>query len=491
MTEHSDSGATSVEGVTVTDRRTMRRAVAAATIGNITEWFDFGVYAYLVTTISSVFFTGLSPSMGQIAAFGTFAASFLVRPLGGLFFGPLGDKIGRTKVLALTVLLMAAATFLLGVIPSYGSIGVAAPILVLLARLLQGFSTGGEYAGAMTFIAEYSADRRRGFFGSFLEFGTLTGYAMGASIVTILSAVLSHEQLLSWGWRIPFLLGLPLGIAGIILRWRLEETPAFQTMVDESSEDTGTKPADAFRLIFARYWRTLLIAGGLVVAWNVTNYMLTSYMPTYLTSTLPGAGHSGVGETTSYVLQIAVLVLMILVVTQLGRFSDRLGRRTLLAAGCVALVVLSVPAILLLRVGHMATTFLGLALIGLTLVCFSSTCPSTLPAMFPTEVRYSGLSVTFNIFVSAFGGTTATVVSALVKTTGDLTWPGYYLVAAGVVGAISVYLTRESARRPLAGSPPTAESEREARQLASSDGYSTQDGVGSQAPTRASSGRAS
>lgn len=469
MSERDDSGATSVDGVTVTDRRTMRRAVAAATIGNITEWFDFGVYAYLVTTISKVFFTGLSPSMGQIAAFGTFAVSFLVRPIGGLFFGPLGDRIGRTKVLAVTVLLMAAATFLLGLIPSYDSIGLAAPILVLLARLLQGFSTGGEYAGAMTFIAEYSADRRRGFFGSFLELGTLTGYAMGAGIVTVLSAVLSPHQLLSWGWRIPFLLGLPLGIAGIVLRWRLEETPAFQTMVEDSSEDSGVSAKQAFRIIFTRYWRTLLVAGGLVVAWNVTNYTLTSYMPTYLTSTLPGAGKSGVGETTSDVLQIAVLVLLIVVVTMLGRFSDRLGRRSILAAGCLALIVLSVPAVLLLRVGHIATTFAGLALIGLTLICFSATCPSTLPAMFPTEVRYSGLSVTFNVFVSAFGGTTATVVSALVSATGDLNWPGYYLIAAGVVGAVSVYLTRETARRPLAGSPPTAESEGEARRLAAAD----------------------
>jgi MHS family proline/betaine transporter-like MFS transporter len=456
--------------VTVTDRRTMRRAVAAATIGNITEWFDFGVYAYLATTLSTVFFSSLSSTSAQIATFGTFAVSFLVRPIGGLFFGPLGDRIGRTKVLAITVLLMAAATFLLGLIPSYGSIGITAPILVILARLLQGFSTGGEYAGAMTFIAEYSADRRRGFMGSFLEFGTLTGYALGASIVTILTVILSPQQLSSWGWRIPFLLALPLGIAGIILRWRLEETPAFQSMVGASKDEAGTKPAQAFKLIFRRHWRALLLAGGLVVAWNVTNYLLTSYMPTYLTATLPKAGKTGVGETASYVLQIAVLLLLIVVVTFLGRTSDRLGRRTVLAVGCAALIVLSVPAVLLLQVGHLATTFAGLAIIGLTLVCFSSTCPSTLPAMFPTEVRYSGLSVTFNVFVSAFGGTTATVVSALVSATGDLRWPGYYLIAAGVVGAVCVYLTRETARRPLAGAPPTVETEQEAERIAAADG---------------------
>ncbi len=454
-----------VNGITVTDERTMRRAVAAATIGNVTEWFDFGVYSYLVVVLTDVFFTGLPTGTGQIAAFGTFAASFLVRPLGGLFFGPLGDRIGRTKVLALTVLLMATATFALGLIPSYASIGIAAPLLVLAVRLVQGFSTGGEYAGAMTFIAEYSADRKRGFFCSCLEFGTLTGYAMGAGLVTILTAVLSHQQMLSWGWRIPFLVALPLGIIGIYLRLRLEETPAFRQMIESSDEDAGTAPKQAFRSVFVDHWRVLLLAGGLVIAWNITNYMLTSYMPTYLTSTLPDAGRAGVGQTTSDLLQISVLVILIVLVAFLGRLSDRVGRRRVLLTGCAALIVLGIPSVLLLRVGSIVATFAGLLIMGLTLVCFSSTAPSTLPAMFPTSIRYSGLSITFNIFVSAFGGTTATIVAALVTATGDLTWPGYYLVAAGVIGAGSIYLMRETARRPLEGSQPAASDEQEAREL--------------------------
>lgn len=461
--EHS--GPEDFEGVTITDDKTMRRAVAAAAIGNVTEWYDFGVYAYLVPTIEKVFFSGLPKSVAVIYTFGVFAVSFLVRPLGGFIFGPLGDRIGRTKVLAITVIMMAAGTTVLGLLPSYAAIGIAAPLLVLLVRLIQGLSTGGEYGGAMTFIAEYSADRRRGFFGSWLEFGTLTGYALGATLVTVLTTALSPDQMVSWGWRLPFLLALPLGVAGVYLRTKLEETPAFEQMLASSEEHQGPTAKEALRGVFADHWRTMLLAGGIIVAWNVTNYMLTSYVPTYLTETLPSKGEHGVSETASQLLQIAVLIILMVVITFLGRLSDRLGRRPMLLIGAAALVVLGLPSVLLLRAGSLFTTFLGLLVMGLMLVCFSSTAPSTLPAMFPTHLRYSGLSVTFNLFVSAFGGTTAIVVSGLVLASGDLNWPGYYLIAAGVVGAVCAYLLKESNGRPLEGSQPAVATEQEAREL--------------------------
>ncbi|MGW5366033.1 MFS transporter [Actinopolymorpha pittospori] len=451
--------------VTVTDEAVVKRAVKAAAIGNITEWYDFGVYSYLTAIISRVFFSGLPSGLALVATLATFAVSFLVRPFGGLFFGPLGDRVGRTKVLSVTVIMMALGTTLLGVIPSYAAIGVAAPLLVLFGRLVQGFSTGGEYGGAMTFIAEYAPDKRRGFLGSWLEFGTLTGYTFGAVLVTVLTTVLTDAQMLSWGWRIPFLIALPIGLVGLYLRLRLEETPAFERLLAKSPQQKGTPTRDEFRLIFTKHWRSLLLVGGLVIAWNVTNYMLTSYMPTYLTDTLPGHAEEGTTRTVSDLMQIAVLVILLVLVTFLGRLSDRVGRRPVLMAGCAALVVLSIPAVLLLRAGGLGPTFLGLLIMGLTLVCFSSTCPSTLPALFPTEIRYGGLSIAFNIFVSAFGGTTATVMGALVLATGDLNWPGYYLVAAGVIGAVSALLIRDPARQPLAGSSPSVSTLAEAREL--------------------------
>ena len=454
------------EEITVTDPAVMKRAVGAAAIGNVTEWYDFGVYGYLATpAITPVFFSELSSTAGTIATFGLFAAAFLVRPFGGLFFGPLSDRIGRKRVLSLTVILMALGTFALGVIPSYAAIGITAPMLVLLARLVQGFSTGGEYGSAMTFIAEYAPDNRRGFFGSWLEFGTLSGYALGAGIATVLTTVLPHEQLLTWGWRVPFLIALPIGLVGLYLRTRLEETPAFEHLLSGSERKQGTPLGVEFRTLFVHYWPTMLLCVGLVLTWNVTNYMLTNYMPTFLTETLPEHGNRGIGETASQVLQILVLVILMVLITFLGRLSDRIGRRRVVLIGCVAMVLLSYPAILLIRSGNDTGTFFGLLLMGLMLVCFSATMPSTLPALFPTGNRAGGLSIAFNIGVSTFGGTTAIVMGALVATTGNLDWPAYYLIAAGLVGVVCLLLMRESAGLPLRGSGPTVTTEEEAREL--------------------------
>lgn len=217
-----------VDDITVIDNDMLKRAVGAAALGNAMEWFDFGVYSYLAVIIGKVFFPDANNAVQLIATFGTFAAAFLVRPIGGLVFGPLGDRIGRQKVLAMTMIMMSIGTFCIGLIPAYSSIGIMAPILLLVARLIQGFSTGGEYGGAATFIAEYSTDKRRGFMGSFLEFGTIGGYLLGASLVTVMTTVMSNEAMMSWGWRVPFFIAAPLGLFGLYVRLKLEETPAFQ-----------------------------------------------------------------------------------------------------------------------------------------------------------------------------------------------------------------------------------------------------------------------
>ena len=202
------------------DPSTLRRAITASALGNATEWFDYGIYAYGVTYISAALFPGESDE-AVLFALATFAISFLVRPLGGLFWGPLGDRIGRKSVLALTILLMAGATFGVGLIPSYDRIGFWAPTLLILLRMVQGFSTGGEYGGAATFMAEYAPDERRGFFGSFLEFGTLAGFSLGAALMLLFSLTLGETAMHDWGWRIPFLIAAPMGLIGTYLRSRM------------------------------------------------------------------------------------------------------------------------------------------------------------------------------------------------------------------------------------------------------------------------------
>lgn len=311
--------------VTVTDPALVRRAVKAAALGNAMEWFDFGVYSYIAVTLGKVFFPSGNPTAQLLATFGAFAAAFLVRPLGGMVFGPLGDRIGRQKVLALTMIMMAAYTFAIGLIPSYATIGVGAPVLLLAARLVQGFSTGGEYAGASTFIAEYAPDKRRGFFGSWLEFGTLAGYIGGAGLVTLMTALLSTDDLLSWGWRVPFLIAGPMGIVGLYLRMRLEETPAFAAELEKSE---AGRPKVPLREMVTGQWRTLLLCMGLVLVFNVTDYMLLSYMPSYLTSELK------YDETHGLLVVLGVMALMMVVQPFAGALTDRIGRRPVIAAGC-------------------------------------------------------------------------------------------------------------------------------------------------------------
>ncbi|GHH17445.1 glycine betaine/L-proline transporter ProP [Streptomyces rubradiris] len=439
--------AAKARNVTVTDPALVRRAVKAAALGNAMEWFDFGVYSYIAVTLGKVFFPSGNPTAQLLSTFGAFAAAFLVRPLGGMVFGPLGDRIGRQRVLALTMIMMAVGTFAIGLIPSYAMIGVGAPILLLAARLVQGFSTGGEYAGASTFIAEYAPDKKRGFFGSWLEFGTLAGYIGGAGLVTLMTALLSSEDLLSWGWRIPFLIAGPMGIIGLYLRMRLEETPAFAAQLEKAE----ARPKVPLRDMVAGQWKALLICMGLVLVFNVTDYMLLSYMPSYLTSELK------YDETHGLLVVLGVMALMMIVQPFAGALTDRIGRRPVIAAGCAGFLLLSVPALLLIRQGSLLAVGLGMAALGLLLVCFTAAMPAALPALFPTRVRYGSLSIGFNVSVSLFGGTTPLVVTALIGATGNMMMPAYYMMAAAVVGGFAVWRMSESAGRPLPGSAPSIE----------------------------------
>ncbi|MFJ8652376.1 glycine betaine/L-proline transporter ProP [Streptomyces rochei] len=448
----SPSGA--VGAPTVTDPALVRRAVKAAALGNAMEWFDFGVYSYIAVTLGKVFFPSGNPTAQLLSTFGAFAAAFLVRPLGGMVFGPLGDRVGRQKILALTMIMMAAGTFAIGLIPSYATIGVWAPVLLLVARLVQGFSTGGEYAGASTFIAEYAPDKRRGFLGSWLEFGTLAGYIGGAGLVTLMTALLSDGDMTSWGWRIPFLIAGPMGIIGLYLRMRLEETPAFAAEAEKAEAARVKVP---LREMITGQWRALLLCVGLVLVFNVTDYMLLSYMPSYLTSELK------YDETHGLLVVLAVMALMMVVQPFAGALTDRIGRRPVIAAGCAGFLLLSVPALLLIREGSLWAVGLGMAALGLLLVCFTASMPSALPALFPTRVRYGSLSIGFNVSVSLFGGTTPLVVTALIGATGNMMMPAYYMMAAAVVGGVAVWFMSESAGRPLPGSAPSVDAREHVR----------------------------
>lgn len=420
----------------------LRRAIGASAMGNATEWFDYGVYAYAAVYIQDVFFPTGDQSTAALYTLLVFAVSFVVRPLGGLVLGPLGDRIGRSRVLAATIIMMASATFLVGLLPSYDAIGIWAPILLVVLRMIQGFSTGGEYGGAATFMAEYSPDRRRGFFGSFLEFGTLAGFTLGALVVLATELVVGEAAMGEWGWRVPFLLGGPLGLVGLYLRTKIEDTPVFTELAD--SHETEEEYSGELRDLWQDHKRPLLALAGLVVALNVTNYTLLAYMPTYLEQKID------MSSTSSLTLIIIGQLAMMAVIPFCGRLSDRLGRKPMWWLSLGGLFVMAVPMYLLMAQGFVPA-LIGFAVLGLLYVLQLSTISATFPAMFPTHVRFAGFAIAYNISTALFGGTAPAVNEKLISVTGSDLVPAYYMMLACAVGAVALRFVPETARASIRG----------------------------------------
>ncbi|MGJ8525079.1 Proline/betaine transporter [Halomonadaceae bacterium LMG 33818] len=445
-----------LDDVTLIEKSSIKRTICATALGNAMEWYDFGVYAYMATIIGKVFFPDGSATVQLLATFGTLAAAFLMRPIGGIVLGPLGDKLGRQRVLAITMIIMACSSFCVGLIPSYSSIGIMAPILLLILRMVQGFSTGGEFGGAMTYLSEHSPDRIRGFLASWLEFGTYIGYVLAALVAAVLSSVLSSEDLYSWGWRIPFFIAGPIGMIGLYMRMKLEETPAFEGLEKEEEETSATRELKA---MVSGHWRPLLLCMGLTLIYMVADYMLLTYLPTYMSAVLHHPASYG-----NYLI-IAVMLVMMVIEPFAGMASDKWGRRPVIFVGCLGFFVFTVPCFLLLGSSSLVYMFLGLMIMGAFLNTFSAVMASTLPALFPTAIRYGGIAVGLNVSTSLFGGTTPLISTWLVDVTGSILSPAYFLMICALIGMVVILLTAETSRKPLMGSKPTAYDRDEAKEV--------------------------
>jgi MFS transporter, MHS family, proline/betaine transporter len=425
---------------------TLRRAVVGASIGNMVEWFDFAVYGYLATYIAANFFPEGNPTANLLSTFAIFAAAFFVRPLGGLFFGPLGDKIGRQRVLATVIILMSLATFAIGLLPGYAAIGIWAPILLVVARLLQGFSAGGEFGGGATFLAEYSSDDHRGLTVSWLEFSTLIGFILGSGVVLVLNSSLGEETMTAWGWRIPFLIAGPLGVVGLYIRLRLEDTPEFRAL-----ESTGEVAQSPLREAIVENWRQILQVGGLVIIQNIGFYIVLVYMQTYITEQLQ---YSSTSASLSTVLTLLVAMILI---PPLGALSDRVGRKPLLMASCIGFAVLTYPLFLLLNAGSLVAAILAHIALGILQALFISTSVAALTELFPTRVRYGGFSIGYNISVAIFGGSAPFLATWLISATGNPLSPAFYVIFGAVATLLTIFTIPETAGTDLRKTQPHLE----------------------------------
>ena len=422
--------------IPVPDSRMVRRAVIGASVGSVVEWFDVAVYGYLAVILGKVFFPSTSPTASVLSSLAVFGAAFVVRPLGGMFFGGLGDRLGRQKILVAVILLVSASTFLIGLLPGYAAAGVAAPALLVLLRLLQGFSAGGEMGGASAFAAEYAKPRNRGHLVSWVEMGCISGFLLGSVLVLLLNLVISDAAMLSWGWRIPFLIGGPLGAICFYIRRRIDETPEFRALA-AAGKVARSPLAETFR----HNWRAILQTAGFSLFHNAFLYVVLTFMPTYFSENLHYSPTQG---AVSSVIAMAVVCAVIPV---FGSLSDRVGRKPMLVASCVGSIVFSYPIFALMNAGSLAAAIIGHVILGVLLALFISTSVAAMNEMFATRVRYGGFSIGYNISVSAFGGTAPFLVALLITATGNPAAPAFYVIATAVVTLAVIPTVAETAAR--------------------------------------------
>lgn len=456
-----------VDDCVVVEPRKMRQAITGTVVGNFMEWYDFGIYGYLALTLTSVFTQGLSSTMGLLVTLFGFAVSFIVRPLGGIILGPLGDRLGRQRVLFFTMALMAASTGLIGLLPTAADIGLWVILPLYILKMIQGFSTGGEFAGASTYVAEFSPDRSRGFWTAMLNVGSYLGFAAGATTVAattwVTSQLWGENAMLDGAWRVPFLLAIPLGAIAIWFRMRIPETPSFEVAAKAASatETDADNPLARHGLsgILRHHWRSVLIGMAIISAELTAAYALTSYMPTYLEKEV------GLSNLQAAIATVPVLVVMSIALPFIGSLSDRIGRKPVYALAVLSTLLLMYPAFLVLQIGHEWAIFTALIMVAIPTAFYVSLTASALPALFPTNSRFTGMGITYNMAASLFGGTTPLFSQALVEYTGNIYMPAFYIMFFAVIAGGALIAMRESGKRPLIGSLPTVSSRREAQEL--------------------------
>jgi MHS family proline/betaine transporter-like MFS transporter len=412
-----------------------RRAILSCAIGNFFELFDFTIYGYFAVAITRAFY----PSGSMYGTYAAFGAAFLMRPVGAVVIGAYGDRLGRRAALVVTIWLMAGATGAVGLIPTYNSIGYLAPVLLVLCRLLQGFSTGGEWGGAAAFLVEYAPPGKRGLTGSWQQFSTQIGALAGSLSAALLAASLSEAEFYAWGWRVPFLCGFLLGPIGYYLRKKVAETPAFERAVETRAVERAP-----LRVAVRDYGSRMIQAFGLSIIGCIANFVFVVYLVSYAINTMklpPGAALSCAVASGSVVVVLTPFV---------GALTDRVGRRPLILACALLNVLFDYPLFLLaIRGGSFRSLLIALLCNAVFQALFTGTIPSILAEMFPTRVRYTALSVSYGLAVVLFGGFAPLISTWLVDTTGNPFAPAFYVMTGGALSAIAILSMKEYRNAPL------------------------------------------
>ncbi|PCJ29519.1 MAG: MFS transporter [Rickettsiales bacterium] len=415
----------------------MRKIVISGMIGNALEWYDYALYAQFSYIIASKFFP---PSeFTDILTFAVFACGFVVRPIGGILFGHIGDRYGRKMALVLGILLMAIPTAGIGLLPSYDSIGIAAPIILVLIRLVQGFSLGGEFSGCIAYIVEHSPADKRGLAGSASFVSMCLGMLLGLIVANVFTYVLSEEDLLSWGWRVPFVAGLFIGLVGLYIRSHLSESPIYK-----AAKAQGALSRTPLRETLTKYWREVLIAITIYINVTAPFYTTTVFIKNYM-QTLGYANEQG--------SLVCALILITLIITFpiSAHISDKIGRKPVIVWASVALVIMIYPIFLALHSMNYVIAILSQVLFAAIVGVYMGPVPTLLVELFPTRVRFTGVAISYNLSAAIFGGTAPMVGAALYQFTGEQISLAYYLTGLAFFCLCTLYFYKETYRNDLAG----------------------------------------
>ncbi|MBH5146662.1 MHS family MFS transporter [Rhodococcus erythropolis] len=421
-----------------TQPRNMRSIIAAALSASTLEWYDFYIYGTAAALVfNKVFFPGVSPALGTLAAFATFGVGFLFRPLGGIIFGHFGDTLGRKRLLVIAMLMMGIATFLIGLLPTYATIGVAAPIMLVVLRAVQGIAVGGQYGGAMLLVTENAPPGKRGFYGSFAHIGPSLAVILSNVVFLVVVAVMDTDALEKWGWRVPFLLSAFVIAAGLYIQLKIEDTAEFRAMQEKrlvESDGVPVRKPSPIITAFKTHPKELLQAGGMILVIQVYYYILIVFTISYATS-------HDIERTTALMTVLASSVVTVVSIPYFAAMSDRVGRKRVLLVAGVATTLTAFPFVLLLQTGNVALLLVAVLIPGLTLGALYGPMAAFYYEIFSAEVRYSGASIGYQLGAVVGGGFAPLIATALLESTGTILSVGLYVTVAGVLSVWAIAST--------------------------------------------------
>lgn len=414
-----------------TRTREERRVLASTLAGTTIEWYDFFIYAQAASLVFGPLFFAPSGGFAEIVSLATIGISFLFRPLGAIIAGWFGDRLGRKKMLVLTLLLMGGATTLIGLLPTYAGIGVGAPLLLVVLRIVQGFSAGGEWGGAALMAVEHAPRDKRGLFGAYPQIGVPIGLILATAMLWLTSSLTTEDQFLSWGWRIPFLFSVVLIVGGYVIRRIVEESPVFQEMLNRKAHSSAP-----LRDLFRSHTRNVVLTALIFVAQNAAGYLLIAYFIGYGTSL-------GMARSSVLAATIAGAVGWLVFTLWSGGLSDRIGRVRTFQIGYAALFVWMIPLFLLMQTADVLLFTLAIVVLSFGLGLSYGPMSALYAEMFPPQVRYSGVSIGYALGAILGGAFAPTIAQALVKSTGSVVSVGVYIMVLAVTSTVAVSLVRE------------------------------------------------